>query len=140
MITLENFVEYCKNYIIDHIDEFVGNEVYACDLAYELTQGPNCDGTLTYDTEKAKDYLKEWWYDCSLYWEYEKGSFGESMHNPFENPEAYMVCMVVEGVNNLLAKCPVIEKKWNDKFTLTKRQASAIKKFVKDFNEDEELF
>jgi hypothetical protein len=98
---MKSFITYCKQYIYDHIDEYRGQMVYPCDLGFTLTEGPNCDGTLTYSTEEAKEYLKEWWDEASDYFQYEKENFGTT-RNPFENPEAYMVCMVIEGVRALI--------------------------------------
>lgn len=99
---METFIDYCKNYIAEHLGEYEGQKVWACDLGYEITEGPNIDGTLTYSREEAKDYIREWWDEAADYWEYEKSNFGEHSHNPFEEPEAYMVCMVIEGVRALV--------------------------------------
>ena len=133
---MEKFVDYVKQYILDHIEDWEGQSHYGCDWGSYLTEGLNCDGTLTYSTAKAKDYLREWWDDCSEYWEYEKFNFGEHMHNPFDSPEAYMVCMVIEGVNSIMSKIPCIDKHWNDQMEMTKRRIKEIKKFVEEFNED----
>ena len=51
------------------------------------------------------------------------------MHNPFESPEAYHVCMIIEGVNSLLSQVSYIDKKWNDKIELTEKR---IKKIIKE--------
>lgn len=135
---MESFKDYCKNYILDHIDEFAGQSHYGCDFAYTLAEGPNIDGTLTYSTHNAIEYLREWWYECGEYWDYEKDNFGENIHNPFDNPEAYMVCMVIEGVAAILANEPHIEESWNDKLELTKEVIEDIKEYVEEF--DGEIF
>ena len=136
---LESFFDYCKNYIIDHIEDWEGETKYACDLGGYLTEGPNVDGSLTYSTYMAKEYIREWWYEAGEYWEYEKNNFGENLHNPFDNPEAYMVCMVIEGVNAILSRCQYIEDNWNDEITLNE---DTIKMIIEQVNEqdDDELF
>ena len=134
------FVEFCKNHILETLENYEGQTVYACDLGYTLTEGMNADGTFTYSTELSKDYLHEWWYEAADYWEYEKSNFGENYHNPFDNPEAYIVCMVIEGVNGLLAKCNYIDKHWNDEITLTKRTINTIAKQVEELSEATEVF
>ena len=96
METLESLTEYCKEFIKDHIDGYTDQMVYGADLGYTITEGINADGSCTYSTYKAKQYLKEWWDDAADYFQYEKDNFGEN-NNPFENPEAFMVCMVIEG-------------------------------------------
>lgn len=98
---METFIDYCKQYIYDHIDEYRGQMVYPCDLGFTLTEEPNINGTLTFSREGAKDYIREWWDEADDYFQYEKDNIGTT-RNPFENPEAYMVCMVIEGVRSLI--------------------------------------
>ena len=136
---IKNFKEFCKETILDNIDNFEGQTVYACDLGNDLTQGMNCDGSFTYSRALALDYLKEWWDDAADYWNYEKDNFGENLHNPFDNPEAYTVCMVIEGVNGLMSQLQFIDKHWNDKITVSKRNINTIKKQLNDLG-DVEVF
>lgn len=127
MNALESFLTYCKEYIKEHIDGYVGSVVYASELGWKLTEGPNTDGSLTYNRYDAMEYLKEWWWEADDYFDYEKSEFGaESIHNPFENPEAYMVSMVIEGVNSLINQCSAIEENWNEKIELTQEIAEQI--------------
>lgn len=135
-----NFVRFCKDKIIDELPNYEGQQHYACDLFDYLTEDINANGTFTYSTELAKDYLKEWWDDASDYWEYEKFNFGENYHNPFENPEAYLVCMVIEGVNQLLSKCKFIDENWNEEIELTEENIQTITEQVKELDEDEPVF
>ena len=136
---IESFFDYCKNYIIDNIENWEGQKKYACDLGNYLTEGPNVDGSLTYSTYKAKEYIREWWDEAGEYWEYEKNNFGENIHNPFDNPEAYMVCMVIEGVNSILSRCQYIEDNWNEEITLDEATIKIIIEQVKE-QDDDELF
>ena len=135
---MESFNEYCKNYILENLDNYEGQSVYGSEVGYTITQSPNVDGTLTYSTHEAIEYLREWWDEAGEYWEYEKDNFGEHPHNPFDEPEAYMVCMVIEGVNAILANEPHIEESWNDKLELTEEVIEDIKKYVEEF--DGEIF
>lgn len=123
---MESYSEYCVNHIIDRIYDYVGTSHYGCDVCYTITEGINADGSCTYSTEKAKRYLQEWWDDAADYWNYEKDNFGEHRWNPFEYPEAYMVCMVVEGCSYLLGQCDTLEKVWNERFELTEEMADKI--------------
>ena len=131
-----SFLDYCKQHIIDEIDSFEGQEVYASDLGIILTEGINSDGTVTASRSKAIEYIQLWWDDCAEYWEYEKMSFGKNYHNPFDNPEAYMVCMVIEGVYSILSKCDLIEENWNGKIELNEENIASIKDFVEEFYAD----
>lgn len=132
---MKEFIDYCKQYIYEHIDGYEGQKHYLCDFGYTLTEGPNADGTLTYDRVKAMLYLKKWWWEAADYFEYEKLNFGENLHNPFENPEAYMVCMVVEGVDALWSSAINelgMNDRWNDEVELTPDLIAKIKECVED--------
>lgn len=129
---LETLTDYCKNFIISNIDNYSDQSIYGCDLGYTITKGINVDGSCTYSTYEAKEYIKFWWDEASDYFQYEKDNFGENLHNPFENPEAYMVCMVIQGVNSLLSQISFIDKNWNNKIKLTKKNIKKIIRGIKD--------
>lgn len=132
--TITDFENYCKDYIKDHISDYVGNAYYMCDLGCEITDAPNCDGTLTYSRALAKDYIREWWNEAAEYWNYEKLNFGENIHNPFDSPETYMVCMVIEGVRSLLSQCTEVNEQWDEKVELTQDLADSICEQIDGFN------
>lgn len=134
---MEDFTEYCRDVILEELDNYEGQTVYGCDLGYTLTEAMNCDGTCTYSTWKAKEYLKEWWDEAADYFEYEKFTFGKNLHNPFENPEEYMVCMVIEGVAFILSRCATIDRLWNEEFELTPELIKTIKAEAKGVEEVE---
>ena len=134
-----DFIPFCKQQILDEIDNYEGESEYGCDLGYELTQGMNCDGTFTYSRALAIEYIKEWWDDCAEFSDYEDFSFGKRS-NPFDNPEAFTVRMVVEGVAGLLAKLPIIEENWNDKLELTPEVIQTIKDQLEELSDEEEVF
>ena len=129
-----NFICYCKEHIAEKIYDFVGSTYYGADFAYELTQYENTNGTLTFSRKAAQEQLGEWWLDCGDYWEYEKDNFGEHLHNPFDEPEAYMVCMVIEGCASLLGQTEALQEVWNDKFELTQELADKIVEQVNEIN------
>ena len=132
---MENFSVYCVNHIIDTIHDYVGTSHYGADFCYTITEGMNVDGSCTYSTAEAKEYLKEWWDDAAEYWNYERDNFGEHRWNPFENPEAYMVCMVIEGCCYLLGQCETLQNVWNERFELTEEMADTIIKEVEEIGE-----
>ena len=111
---IPEFFEYCKQYILDNLDEYEGRDAYACDLGITLTEGMCCDGTFTYSTAKAKEYLIEWFEDAAEYSEYEKFNFGERS-NQFENVELFTVKMVSEGVRSVLSRCEFINDNWRSR-------------------------
>lgn len=66
---METFLDYCKNYILDNIDDFEGRECYASDFPFKITDGANVDGSLIYDRLTAMKYLQEWWWDCAGFYD-----------------------------------------------------------------------
>lgn len=132
---MEEFITYCKQYIYDHIDDYRGQKVYPCDLGFTLTEDPNCNGTLTYSREDAKDYIREWWDEADDYFDYAKSNFG-MVQNPFENPEAYMVCMVIEGVAALISQAfdRIEGVDWNEMVELT---GDLIEQITEKVNEND---
>ena len=129
---LETLTDYCKDFIISNIDGYSDQSIYGCDLGYTITEGINADGSCTYSTYKAKEYIKFWWDEASDYFQYEKDNFGENLHNPFESPEAFMVCMVIQGVNSLLSQISFIDKNWNNEIELTEKNIKKIIREIKD--------
>lgn len=128
---MKSFSEFCKEYLFEQLGEYKGKSMYACDMAYILCEDANCNGTMTYSRAEAIKYLCEWWYDASDYSDYEQMNFDERS-NPFKNPEAYMVRMVIWGIDYLLSQCSVIDESWNDVLELTPEVIEAIKEQCPD--------
>lgn len=133
----EDFNTYCKNFILDHIYDYEGGTFYACDLGYEITQGINVDGSATYSTYEAMQYIKTWWNKAADFCEYCKDNFGEIICNPFDEPEKFHVCMIIEGVNSILAQCSYIDDHWDDEIKL---DAGAIEKIIGEMGTAEACF
>lgn len=128
---MTNFNDFCKEYICGHLDEVKNVSVYACDLAYTLAESDNINGSMTYDWKTAVDYIREWWYDCADYSDYEQDNFGERS-NPFENAEAFMARMVIEGISSILSQCEIIDGNWNEQIELTPEVIETIKEQIED--------
>ena len=138
---MEDFVEYCKNYITDTLPEYEGNKTYGADLSALIMEDPTTSGSLTRWTQKAIDYLVEWWYDCAEFWDYAKFNFGKDYladHlNVFDNPEAFMVAMVFEGIGYILSKVSVVDENWNNNFELTEEVIDTILSEIEGIDEIE---
>lgn len=125
--TRESYTEYCRNFIIDNLNGYEGQSIYMCDLAHTITEGINVDGSATYSTYEAKEYIKEWWDDAADFYEYCKFEFGECPHNPFEKPEAFHCLMIIEGVAHLLSQCDTVGgDNWNEEIELTEEIINTI--------------
>lgn len=129
---LEALTDYCKNYITENLPECVGRDICGCELGCTVTERINADGSCTYDTELAKDYIKNWFDEAGEFLDYELTNFGENKYNPFEEPESFMVCMVIEGINSLLSQSDFVNSFWDDKTKLTKKMVTTILKEISD--------
>ena len=135
--TRQNFCDYTKEHLSDQLQDYKGCTSYACDLYILLTEGINADGSATCSTYEAKEYIKEWFEDAGNYYEYAKDNFGEVFNNPFENPEAFMVEMIIQGVSVLLNDVRTISDKWNDEIKITDKLIKEITKHIDSIKEIE---
>lgn len=126
-----NYEEYCKSFIVDNLDAYVGTDVYGCDLSFTLTEEINVNGSATFSRQKAMDYIKEWFDEAAEVYDYQMENYGSVSQNPFENPEAWMVCMIIEGCSSLLSQCKCVDNIWNDEVELTEELAEQIKEEIK---------
>lgn len=122
-----------KQWLIEEIKEHLYNyedcEVYACDLAYTIFEGENIDGSYTYSTYDAKEWIKKYWDDIGEIIEEIKFQLGsESIPNVFDELEKFQVVIVLEGANFILSQSDYINAHWNDRIKLTKAN---IKKIIK---------
>lgn len=123
----KSYFDYCKDFIIDNLPNYEDQSIYMCDLSATLTEGINVDGSATYSTYEAKEYIKAWFDEAGEVYQYQKDNYGEVLHNPFDEPEAFHVCMIIEGVNSLLSQCDTVSgDNWNDKIILTDEVITAI--------------
>ena len=123
--------EFVADVLMDKLDEYKGTSSYGCDLAYYLLQQYNVDGSYTYSTYEAKQWVQEH-FD-------ELGEIVEEMTeedlapcNVFDNPEAFMVCVMLYVAGQLLGQCDTVTEVWNDEFIL---EADVIKKIKEELNE-----
>lgn len=82
-----------KEWILDKLNEYEGN--IDCDLAYNLWERENCDGSITYSNYEAQKWIGEYFSDLGDYVEDYYTVTGTWPVNPFQAPEAFMVIMVI---------------------------------------------
>lgn len=131
---MKSFNEYCHDFIADNLPLYDGHLHYGSELGYDITEEMNVNGSATFSRPAAMDYIREWWIEAADYWEYERLEFGEHFHNPFDDPEAYMVCMIIEGVNSILAQSTFINENWNEEIELTPENIALILSQVENCN------
>ena len=129
---METFEEYCKNFIVDNLDAYVGTDVYGCDLSSTLTEEINVNGSATFSRQKAIDYIKEWFDEAAEVYNYQVENYGRATQNPFENPEAWMVCMIIEGCVNAWKKFGTmrlnLQKSWQNRLRKKSKVFQSVSK------------
>ena len=132
---------YLVNEIIKHLEQYEGVKTYGCDLAYTLFEGENVDGTYTYSTYKAKEWVKEYWDDIGEIVEEIKFSLGsENIPNVFDRVEAFQVMVIIEGASYILGKCKTIDKHWDKEIVLTKSTINKLKRELHGCNKSYEFY
>lgn len=100
-----------KNYVIDEmIDKLYdmgGRTEYGCELGYAIFESANIDGSYTYNTQESIEWIGEYFSEIGDIVEDIIASFGENiLPNPFNNPEAFQVVIMLEVSSQLMAQCP----------------------------------
>ena len=125
---MKNFNELTVKLLEEELENYEGENITACELAWTLTQGYNVDGTITYNTQKSIDLIHDYWWEIDdIYSEY-IGQLGQCEINIFERPEAFLTLMFIENANNLMAQCEIIESNWNENIELNRKNIEMIKK------------
>jgi hypothetical protein len=134
METLETYAQYCQNYIANHLDNLKGETFDSnLELAISLYEYDNINGSMTYSTYQAQDFIKSWFYNVGLFIEQYQNDLGEiPQHNPFTQPELFHCLMVIYGVQNILASVSMINDN-QEPFTLTQEIIEHIKKEIKNY-------
>lgn len=123
----DNILDYAIDYIMDNLPDYEGNNVCGAELADLLMQGPRADGSLTYSTAEAIEWVKQYFDDLGDVVEELKYSVGaDYIPNVFINPELFMVICIEEVVSRVLSKCEYIDTNWDNDFELTQEIINAI--------------
>lgn len=98
-----NFTSIIKEWLIDELANYKGQEkdVYLSDLAYDITEEININGSVNFSRYKAQEFIKENFEIFGDLVEYCKDNF-EMALNPFSEPEKAEVIAYIEGVRYLL--------------------------------------
>lgn len=108
--------DWAIDYIKDNLPDYEGVSTYGSDLGNLLTEGPNADGVYEND---SWGFISSHRNDARDEYDYEMNAFGEVLHNPFEDPDGFVVCMLINTVDGVLSQVPFVDENWNNKFELT---------------------
>lgn len=128
-MTLKQFM---VDAITDKLEEMEGQEVYGCDLGYQLFEEANVNGSYTCNAYEAKQWINEHFDELGEVVEDIKFNLGEqSIFNPFLEPEKFMVVCMLELSSTLIGQCQTVDENWNNTMELT---AETIKQIIKELN------
>lgn len=132
-----NFTSTIKEFLIDELEERKGcnTQVYISDLAYNLTEYININGSVHCSTYKAIEFIKENFEDFGNLIEFAKNEF-EILLNPFLEAEEVEVFAYIEGVRYLLNELKTYQEleENNQEIILTDE---IIDKLIKELEENE---
>lgn len=81
--------------MIDNLDDLEGRDGYVSELAFTLFENENINGSMTYSTYKASQWIMENFHDLGDVVEDMEDYYGTAHANPFSNPEKFMVQVVL---------------------------------------------
>lgn len=80
--------------MIDNLDDLEGRDGYVSDLAFTLFEAENINGSMTYSTYKAEQWIAEHFHDLADVVE-DMAADWDITPNPFSNPKKFMVQVVL---------------------------------------------
>lgn len=100
---LNNLEKDVLSRMIDHLDDLEGCDGYVSELAFTLFEAENINGSMTYNTYKAEQWIAEHFHDLADVVEDMAADWGITP-NPFSNPEKFMVQVVLYLAEQLVYK------------------------------------
>ena len=88
--------------MIDNLDDLEGRDGYVSDLAFTLFECENIDGTMTYSTYKASQWIMENFHDLGDVVEDMEDYYGTAPENPFKSPETFQLQVVLYLAGKLI--------------------------------------
>ncbi len=118
--------EFVKEEIIEKLEDLKGYEEshYMCDLGYTLFESENVSGAYFSDSNTAKKWVNKNFEYIGEVAEEIKFQFDSDYANKilldvFDNPDRFVVVIVLEVASYLISKCDTADKYWNEEITLT---------------------
>lgn len=127
--------EQVKQYLLDEIDGYEGEQVYIGDIGYMFTQYLVVDGTVEYNMLATIDKMAKNWEEYGAIFEYMKDNWGEVI-NPFDRPEAFDAQAYEIIASHILSDLQLDGADEDDETTLTEEVINQIKKHIKNDTED----
>jgi hypothetical protein len=116
--------------LADKLSEYEWQSVCGADLAFTLFECENINGSITYSTYKAKEWIKKHFDELGevvermqAEWEYNAGA------DIFDNPEKFMLSVYLWVASEICGTLETVNEFWNDSEELT---AELIEKITEE--------
>ena len=125
--------KWAAEHCIDRLDEMEGVEVYMDDLATELTENENMNGTVFMSTQKSWDFIAQNRYDAGDVLEEWVSETGSCKPNPLSDPDGFCVLLLEHYVREVLDECPSMDSLGSGKKELTRDMIDALSEDLEQF-------
>lgn len=123
----DTWEDLVKDLIKDRLWDYENNSYYGCDLGYQLFEGENVDGSFTYSTYWSKELVKTYWDELGeIYDNYIWNVGSENSINVLDEPEKFIVVMLLEKSNDILGRLQFINDNWDNEIELNKENIETI--------------
>lgn len=95
--------------MIDALDDLEGRDGYVSELAFTLFENENIDGSMTYSTYKAERWIADYFHELADVVE-DMAAEWDITPNPFNNPEAFMVQVVLYLAEQLVYESAYLQR------------------------------
>lgn len=110
---LNNLEKSVLSMMIDNLDDMEGREGYVSDLAFDLFENENIDGTITYNRIKAQEWIGEHFNDLGDVVSNIQDEWGETL-NPFGDPEGFQVQVVIFLASRLVDCSDFVARRYEE--------------------------
>ena len=130
------------NYVIDllisKLEDYKDMSIYGCDMAYTLLEEYNIDGSITYNTYEAIEWLKNNIQDIydflpTIKFMYDDEFYAKLCRDILDSPEKAMTILCLEKTNEILSSLKFINDNWNNEIVLNSENINIIKKELKEY-------
>lgn len=125
--------KWAAEHCINRLENLEGAEIYMGDLATELTERENMDGTVFMSTQKSWDFISQNRYDAGDVLDAWVSETGTCQPNPLSDPEGFCVLMLEHYVREVLDECPSVESFGQGKQELTREMIDALTEELEQF-------
>ena len=116
--------------LIEKLEEYEGCTTQGNELPFLLLENENNNCTITYSTEKAKNWIVKNFYD---FYDLDLTEYV----NPFAEPERFQVQLYIDFSFSVLSECEFVSQNWDNYITLDKDTIAIIKKELQEQLKDE---